>query len=91
MVSEISLLVASTLQVAKRALLAKLRAAAIAFRLAMTCSRQGGVGAKTGWWVGTLVSSFRGQQVDKSHLLQHSVQASIRLMRSIAVDPNSFG
>ena len=52
-------MVASTVQVAKRALLAKLCAVAIALRVAMTCSRQGGVGGKTGWWVGTLVSSFR--------------------------------
>ena len=68
MVSEISLMVASTMQVAKRALLAKLRAAAIAFRVAMTCSRQGGVGGKIRWWVGTLVSSFR-KAATKVHVI----------------------
>ena len=61
-------MIASTVQVAKRAVLAKLRAAAIAFRVAMTCSRQGGVGGKAGWWVGTLASSFR-KAATKVHVI----------------------
>ena len=61
-------MVASAVQVAKRALVAKLRAVAIAFRVAMTCNRQGGVGVKTGSWVGTLVSSFR-KAATKVHVI----------------------
>ena len=89
-------MVASAVQVAKRALLATMHAVAIAFGEAMTCNRdspdkdEGGVWGKN-WVVGGDVGLGipHWHQVDKSGRLQHLAQASIKLMKSIAVDPNS--
>ena len=52
-------MVASAVQVAKRALLATMRAAGIL---------TGGIGGKTGSWVGTLASAFR-KAATKVHVI----------------------